>query len=84
MSVEVSLINQSVFSQQKDAELSKAKEVNEKNAFLWESKSKDLGNAEERINILESDNLALRKKNALAERDLQAKCKEVRISFVTG
>ena len=84
MSVEVSLINRSVFLQQKGAELSKAKEVNEKNAFLWESKSRDLGNAEERINILESDNLALRKKNALAERELQVKCKEVRISFVSG
>ena len=63
--------------QKKDAELSKAKELNKQNAFLWESKSKDLGNAEERIDMLESDNLALRKKNALAERELEVKCKEV-------
>ena len=77
VSVKISLII-SIFSQQTDAELSKVKELNEQNAFLWESKSaKDLGNAEERIKILEIDNLALRKKNDLTERELQVKCKEV-------
>jgi len=37
-------------------------ELNEKNAFLLESKSKNLAIAEERIDILESDIAALRKK----------------------